>query len=121
MKLRVPDTASVRPGAYEAVLERIELRESPDGREYLRWWFEVRSRSGTARLTATSSTSLGPRAKARRWLEALLGRPLQPGEEVDLAALEGTPCTVVVAATNRPDGTTWSTVESVTLRDETPF
>lgn len=120
MRLRVPDTTTLRPGAYEAVLERIELRESDDGREYLRWSFEVRTRTGTTRLTATSSTSLGPRSKTRRWLESLLGRPLQPGEEIDLTVLEGTPCTVVVATTTRPDGMTWSTVESVTLRDETP-
>jgi hypothetical protein len=52
-------------------------------------------------LTAASSCGLGPKAKARPWVESLLGRRLEPGETIDTDQLAPRDCQVVVR--NDPD------------------
>lgn len=102
----------LRPGTYQARVGDIELRDGGD-RSFLVWTFELPTRSGMMRVKATSSVSLGPRSKARAWIEALLGRPLSPGESVDTDALIGLPCLVVVGQRQREDGATLNSVEAV--------
>jgi hypothetical protein len=113
MRFVVPDTRStLRPGTYRAVLTGVELRENERGR-FLRWLFEVRTRTGSALVTGTTSTKFGAGAKARAWVEALLNRPLAPGEELDSDELVGLPCYVVVRERTTADGTMLPTVEQV--------
>jgi hypothetical protein len=47
-------------------------------------------------MTAASSTALGPKAKARPWVEAILNRRLEPHEELDTETLYPKDCQVVV-------------------------
>ncbi|MDW8059231.1 MAG: hypothetical protein RMK01_04075 [Thermomicrobium sp.] len=112
MRVTIPSLPHLlRPGTYPGILTGLEAREA-DGRTFLVWSFEVRARAGTTTVKATSSASFGPRAKARGWLEALLRRPLQPGETIDTEDLLGLPCLLVVGTRER-DGQAWATIEHV--------
>jgi hypothetical protein len=63
--------------------------------------------------TGTTSPKFGAGAKARAWVEALLNRPLAPGEELDSDELVGLPCYVTVRERTTADGTTLPAVEQV--------
>jgi hypothetical protein len=96
----------IADGAYEATLLEVEVCEptdkSPNKKPWLKWTFEVYDGSPEGIvMTAASSTALGPKAKARPWVEALLGRRLEPGEEIDTDTLAPRDCQVVVK--NDPD------------------
>ena len=52
-------------------------------------------------MTAASSCALGPKSKARPWVESLLGRRLEPGETIDTDQLAPKDCQVVIR--NDPD------------------
>src|SRR5262245_52494569 len=93
-------------GAYEATLLDLEICEptekSPNKKLWLKWTFTVFDGSPEGQeMTAASSTALGPKAKARPWVEALFNRRLDPGEEIDTNALAPRDCQVVVK--NDPD------------------
>jgi hypothetical protein len=102
----------LKPGTYEAVLTGIEQREK-DGRAYLAWAFEAKTKTGTVTLKAASSTSFGQKSKARIWTEALLGRPLEAGETVAGDDLLGLPCLLVVGVKTRDDGSQFNSIENV--------
>lgn len=102
----------LRPGTYNAILAGLERRENGD-RAYILWTFEIATKTGSVTVKATSSTSFGVKAKARVWVEALLGRALEVGESVDTDDLLGQRCLVVVGQRQRDDGTTVNTIEHV--------
>jgi hypothetical protein len=88
-------------GAYEAALLDIEVCEptekSPNKKPWLKWTFTVYDGSPEGQeMTPASSTALGPKAKARPWVEALMNRRLEPGEEIDTDGLYPKDCLVVV-------------------------
>ena len=63
-------------GAYEATLLEVEVCEptekSPNKKPWLKWTFTVYDGSPEGQeMTAASSTALGPKAKARPWVEAI--------------------------------------------------
>src|SRR5262252_1873159 len=63
-------------GAYEATLLEVEVCEptdkSPNKKPWLKWTFTVYDGSPEGiEMTAASSTALGPKAKARPWVEAI--------------------------------------------------
>lgn len=99
-------------GIYPAVLVSIEPRES-GGRSYLVWAFEIASRGGSIVVKTSSSTSFGVKSKARTWVEALLGRALQPGESVSTDDLLGARCLLVLGQRQRDDGSVFNTIEQV--------
>lgn len=95
----------IADGVYPATLMGIEEREGQDSqfagqsngqRMYLRWTFQVYHTDDGAEMTANSSLAFGPKAKARKWMEALLGRKLAVGEEVDPAEICPADCQVIV-------------------------
>lgn len=86
---------SLEPGAYRARLRGIEEAdgsnfETGDPEKYRRWTFEILEEGfeGTE-LLASSTMAFGPRSKARRWVEALLGRKVESGEKIGLEDLQG--------------------------------
>lgn len=86
---------SWEPGAYRARLKGIEEAdgsnfETGEPEKYRRWTFEIREEGfeGTE-LSASSTMAFGPLSKARRWVEALLGRKVERGEKIGLADLQG--------------------------------
>jgi hypothetical protein len=61
---------------YVSKLLDIESRESANG-EYKRWSWEILEGPHTGqKVYANSSTNFGPQAKARQWVENVLGREL---------------------------------------------
>lgn len=92
-------------GVYDATLLSIEQCEptakSPNQNPWLKWTFHVYDSEEGQELTAASSTAFGPKAKARQWIEALLGKKLDAGEEIDTEGLCPKDCQVVIK--NDPD------------------
>jgi hypothetical protein len=91
----------IADGAYEATLLDLEICEptsnSPNKKPWLKWGFTVYDGSPEGQeMTAASSTALSPKAKARPWVEALLNRRLEPGEEIDTEGLCPKDCQVVI-------------------------
>lgn len=88
-------------GSYGATL--LEIREeeatpnSPNDSNWLKWMFSVdNGTTAGVEMTATSSLRFGPKAKARLWVEALLGRKMEVDEEIDTTALVPRDCQVVI-------------------------
>jgi hypothetical protein len=74
---------------YVSKLLDIESRESANG-EYKRWSWEILEGPHTGqKVYANSSTNFGPQAKARQWVENVLGRELEAGEQIGVDDLVG--------------------------------
>ena len=100
-------------GRYLATLERIEEAESENG-VYWKWVFSIRKSDGSEhRLFGASSTNFGPRAKARKWVAALLGRDVRAGEHIELDTLVGSTTEVVLSVLPRPDGAMRNVIDAL--------
>jgi hypothetical protein len=104
--------APLPPGLYAAVLESIEERESANG-PYLMWKFTIDHDGRQEMVSAPTSMNCGPKAKARQYAEALLGRPMTPGEELEPVALYGAPCQVLLMAVSLDTGGIVNRIERV--------
>ena len=97
--------AKIDDGVYEATLLSIEERDatpnSPNQNPFLIWTFHLYDTEEGQELTAASSTNFSPKAKARMWMEAMLGKKFEPGEDVDTDSLCPKDCQCVVK--NDPD------------------
>jgi hypothetical protein len=93
-------SVQIDDGVYAATLLSIELCEptakSPNQNPWMKWLFHVYDSEEGQELTAASSTAFGPKAKARQWIEALLSKKLEPGEEIDTETLAPKDCQVVI-------------------------
>ena len=100
------------PGLYVGRLLDIESRESANG-EYRRWSWEIlEGPEGGRQVYANTSTNFGPQAKARQWVENLLGRSLEAGEQVGTEDLVGGKHHLMVENVAR-DGRTFDNVSAV--------
>jgi hypothetical protein len=104
--------APLPAGVYAATLETIEERQGVNG-AYLRWCFHIETDGREISVGALSSVKFSPTAKARQFAEVLLGRALAPGEEIDLAALFGRACRVVLTVGELDDHSTVNRVETL--------
>ena len=96
---KAPDHTPVPSGIYTAQFEGTEQRESERG-PYVRWgWRIVSGKSAGRQVFDNTSTNFGPQAKARKRLERMLGRRIEPGEEVDPDDLTGELYTISVENT----------------------
>jgi hypothetical protein len=99
-KLTATQGMQIDDGSYEATLLSIEECEptpnSPNQNPWLKWIFHVYISEDGTELSAASSMAFGPKAKARGWMEALLGRKLAPGEEIDTETICPRDCQVVI-------------------------
>jgi hypothetical protein len=87
---------TLEPDTYEAVLDKVELRESDNG-EFWRWTFTVTDMDGDDHTVGTnSSTVFSPKSKSFKYVEGLLGRPPRMGETIDFDDLVGTRCRVLI-------------------------
>jgi hypothetical protein len=99
-------------GLYVGRLLDIESRESANG-EYRRWCWEIMEGAHAGRkVYANTSTNFGPQAKARQWVENILGRKLEAGKQVGIAELVGGKHHLMVENVNR-DGRTFDNVSAV--------
>ena|SRR5215213_6370335 len=99
-KYTVESYDAVPPGLYEVEMKSIVEKAAffTDGdsgeeerRKYYQWAFEIVNDEEFAgrKLTANVSDKFGPRSKQRQWVESMLGRSLETGEEFDTEALIG--------------------------------
>jgi hypothetical protein len=89
-------------GLYNATLERVEMRPGPNG-DFLMWLFSVVADGVEVTIGRPTSTKFTVGSKAHQYVSALTGQQLKPEEEVDLEALYGAPCQVLVTVA-RLDG-----------------
>jgi len=74
-------------GVYVGKLSDIESRESTNG-QYRRWGWEILEGPEAGRTVyANTSTNFGPQAKLRQWVENILGRVLEAGEQIGIEDL----------------------------------
>ena len=114
------DSADFEPGVYRASLMELETAESSIIDEktgqpgfYTKWTFELLDEGYEGHtLRGNSSMTFGPRAKARQWAEALLGRRIQSGESIDENDLIGQEGDLMVRLEETDRGT-FAKVESV--------
>lgn len=107
-------------GTFPATLLRIEERENAESgfaqTTYLRWTFAVFHNEEGCELIVNSSTAFGPKAKARKWMEAITSRRFEVGEEVDPADLCPIDCQVYV----KKDDKGFSRIEDVLAERKRP-
>jgi hypothetical protein len=116
LKFTIPLTqALLDDGLYPATLANIQAREGANG-PYLLWRFSIVVDDADNSVSGVTSTKLGPKAKARQWAEALLQRPLQPGEELDLEELIGMRCQVYITTATLDDGSVVNRIDRVVKR-----
>jgi hypothetical protein len=100
------------PGLYVGRLLDIEPRESANG-EYRRWSWEVLDGPEAGRTVyANTSTNFGPQAKPRQWVENILGRELEAGEQIGIEDLRNGKHHLMVENVKR-DGRTFDNVSAV--------
>ena len=106
------DYEPLPPGLYVGKLLDIEPRESANG-EYRRWSWEILEGSYAGqKVYANTSTNFGPQAKARQWVENILGRELEAGEQVGIEDLVGGKHHLMIENVKR-DGRTFDNVSTV--------
>ena len=106
------DYEPLPPGLCVGKLLDIESRQSANS-EYRRWSWEIVEGPHTGRkVYANTSTNFGPQAKARQWVENILGRQLDAGNQVGIADLVGGKHHLMVENINR-DGRTFDNVSAV--------
>jgi hypothetical protein len=106
------DYEPLPPGLYIGRLLNVEARESANG-EYRRWSWEILEGSHAGqKVYANTSTNFGPQAKARQWVENVLGRELKAGEQVGIDDLVGGKHHLMIENVKR-DGRTFDNVSAV--------
>lgn len=109
-RMAVQEDNVLPPGAYEAVLDNIEIKQTAHG-ERLMWTFGVPSEN--AQVVGFSSLNEKTSAKAYQWASAIAG-------EIDLKegwgpkAVEGKRCTISVDTARDAQGRVKNKVQGVT-------
>jgi hypothetical protein len=120
MGLQFETTGSIsfEPGPYEGHLIKMEQRskqfvnkdedgtEVKEDRSFYIWNFGIDEEGfEDVTLTAISSTSFGPKSKARAWANAILRRKLEDGEKFSEDDLKGKPVILTVENEETDRGT----------------
>jgi hypothetical protein len=122
VKLRVVDckhNKALEAGLYLARVAEVQGLQTQYG-PAVRFWFEVLAGEEKVRVPGIANAKLSRGSKLRAWVEALLGRQLQHGEELDAEQLVGKPCKVALGVRdghNRVEHVYSRTV----VQDEFPF
>ncbi len=64
-------------------------------------------------VSRTFNASLHPKAKLAEFLGKWRGRPVVPGDSIDMDKLLGTPCTLVVSHQQGADGDTYANIDAI--------
>ena len=89
MKVKAEEYTAVEIGDYRAKFTRYEEDEGIHG-AMVKWFFDLQDEEYEGRsISGISSTSFNPMSKMWAWVQALLGRPIEDGEEIDLDELIG--------------------------------
>lgn len=109
---------------YSATLTSLEVVSNPyeDGGQQLQWTFTVHGGQYDGRtLRCYTSLSTSPKSKLVGYATVLLGKALQPNDELNLADLIGKPCRLVVKQEPKRDGSGhYNRIESLLPPQATP-
>ncbi len=100
MDFTAPDV--IPDGVYDAKLLSIEQREpgenSTTQKPYLRWTFAVftEDEPDGVELVKNTSKSFGQKSNARKYVQSLLGKPIQPKETIKMSDHVPLDCQVAV-------------------------
>src|ERR1700752_1693404 len=90
----------IEDGEYTAEFLSVEetppTPNSPSNQPFLKWTFHVYDSDDGQPMTQATSMKFGPKANARIWTEALMGRPLVDGEDVEINDLAPKQCRVLI-------------------------
>lgn len=90
----------IEDGEYTAEFLSVEetppTPNSPSNQPFLKWTFQVYDSDEGQPMTQATSMKFGPKANARLWTEALMGRPLTDGEDVEINDLAPKQCRVLI-------------------------
>jgi hypothetical protein len=105
----------VPPRTYPARFLAVEQGYSEQrGGHFLRWKWQATTPEGElVTVSDLSSLKFGPKAKARAWVEGMLGRSLAIGEEIEPDDLVDTPCRLVVGVKKGDDGIERNVVQAI--------
>ena len=89
---------TIPEGTYYVYLEKVdEERSKKNGELFNLWTFMViDGEFKDAKITDTTSMRMGPRSKTREWVQVLLGRKVDRGEEIEFDMLIGREAIAVV-------------------------
>ena len=93
-------------GPYEAVFARYEEDELEFGPVY-KLWFKITNDEEYEgkELSRLVSQKFNPKSNLFQTVQGLLGRPIRPGEEIDLDDLVGRPCVLNIGHNVKERGT----------------
>lgn len=94
------DNEAVPPGTYDGELAEITDSDGKFGPCW-DWTFAVTGPDGPAEVSRRTSTKLNSQSIAGEFVEALLGRKIQPREEVDLDDLIGRHATLTIETSEK--------------------
>jgi hypothetical protein len=103
MRLRAgdPGAEQVPPGIWSAVVTEVGPGQPGEYGPTLLWKFTVQTAAGVMAADSITGQNISPQSKAGKFIAALIGRHLSPGEEFDTVVLVGKACQVIVEA--KPD------------------
>ena len=114
LKMRAQEHEPPEQGIYRAKLADLQEDEGQFGL-FLKWFFELLEEDyegQTIRGQSSIPESFTAATKMWQWAQALLGRPIQPGEEIDLEDLISNECMLTLGH-KETEGGTFATVEAV--------
>jgi|GEM_PF-962200 len=102
---------------YHAEVTDLRVVDNPfeAGRQQIEFHFTIRGSDYDGHtLRAYKSLSKSPKSRLVEWAGVLLGRTLQPGEDLNLADLIGKRCKIVVQVKPKKDGSgQYNAIESL--------
>lgn len=90
LTLTAQDYTTVEDGEYPAQFTGYEERDTQFGKTVILQFELLDEENRGTQLSGMASQKLTPKAKLRGWIEGMLGRTLEAGEDVNLDALIGT-------------------------------
>jgi hypothetical protein len=114
LKMKAQEHEPPDQGIYRARLLDLQEGEGQFG-PFVKWYFELLEEGyegQTIRGQSSIPEIFTAATKTWQWAQALLGRPIRPGEEIDLKGLIGNECMLTLGHKETERGT-FATVEAV--------
>src|SRR6476660_6298000 len=115
-----PHVEGIHPAVCVDVIELGLVETEFQGQKRLvnkvRIFFETEQRNEEGKncvITKTFTASIHPKAKLAEFLGKWRGRPVMPGEKIDLAKLIGACCTLVISHQQNLVGRTYASIDAV--------
>jgi hypothetical protein len=115
-----PHVEGIHPAVCVDVIDLGIVEKEFQGQKRLvnqvRLYFETEQKSDEGKncvISKTFTASLHPKAKLADFLGKWRGRPVVPGESIDLAKLVGANCTLVISHQQNVVGRTYASIDAV--------